>query len=96
MEKFDQVIVDGPPVMGLADAAILGNICAGTLLVIESGETRVATARNALKRLLSARSRVIGALLTKFSSGHGASAYGYGDYAYYNYGGKDQAKLGHR
>jgi capsular exopolysaccharide synthesis family protein len=93
-EKFDQVIVDGPPVMGLADAAILGNICAGTLLVIEAGETRVAIARNGLKRLLAARSRVVGALLTKYASGHGANAYGYGDYTYYAYGGTDQAQLG--
>ena len=93
MEKFDQVIVDGPPIMGLADAAILGNICAGTLLVVEAGETRIAIARNALKRLLNARARVVGALLTKYTAGHGASGFGYGDYAYYEYGGKDTAKL---
>ena len=93
MEKFDQVIVDGPPIMGLADAAILGNICAGTVLVIEAGETRVAVARNALKRLLAARSRVVGAILTKYSAGHGAHGYGYGDYSYYEYGGKAKPKL---
>lgn len=96
MEKFDQVIVDGPPIMGLADAAILGNVCVGTVLVVEAGETRIAIARNALKRLLSARARVVGALLTKYTSAHSASGYGYGDYAYYQYGGKDQAKLTRR
>lgn len=93
MEKFDQVIVDGPPVMGLADATILGNICAGTLLVVRSGETRNPVARNALKRLLASRSRVVGALLTQYQTGHGANAYGYGDYSYYGYGAKETAKL---
>lgn len=93
MEKFDQVIVDGPPVMGLADAAILGNACSGTMLVIESGETRIGLARNALKRLVAARSRVVGALLTKYAASNNAAAYGYGDYGYYAYGAKDQPAL---
>ena len=91
-EKFDQVIIDGPPVMGLADAPILANMSAGTLLVVEAGRTRIAVARNALKRLLSARAHVVGALLTKFSSKHAGSSYGYGAYNYYSYGAKDEPR----
>jgi capsular exopolysaccharide synthesis family protein len=96
-EKFDQLIIDGPPVMGLADAPILGNLADGTLLVVEAGETRITVARNALKRLLAARSHVVGALLTKFSSKHAGYGYGYGAYNYYSYGSKEETKkLGHR
>ena len=96
-EKFDQLIIDGPPVMGLADAPILANICAGTLLVVEAGETRITVARNALKRLLAARGHVVGGLLTKFSSKHAGHSYGYGAYNYYSYGGQeDTKKLGRR
>jgi succinoglycan biosynthesis transport protein ExoP len=91
-EKFDQVIIDGPPVMGLADAPILASMATGTLLVVEAGQTRIAVARNALKRLLAARSHVVGALLTKFSSKHAGSSYGYGAYNYYSYGSQDQPK----
>lgn len=91
-DKFDQVIIDGPPVMGLADAPILGNMAHGTLLVIEAGGTRVAVARHALKRLLAARAHVVGALLTKFSAKHAGHEYGYGGYNYYSYGGKDEQK----
>ena len=36
-ESFDIVIVDGPPVMGLADAPIIASVASGTLLVIEAG-----------------------------------------------------------
>lgn len=86
-EKFDQVIIDGPPVMGLADAPILANLATGTLVVIEAGETRIGLARNALKRLYAARAHVIGALLTKFSAKHAGYGYGYGGYNYYSYGG---------
>jgi capsular exopolysaccharide synthesis family protein len=96
-EKFDQVIIDGPPVMGLADAPILGNLADGTLLVVEAGETRITVARNALKRLLAARAHVVGGLLTKFSSKHAGHGYGYGAYNYYSYGGQEEAKkLGRR
>lgn len=98
-ERFDQVIIDGPPVMGLADAPILGNLANGTLLVVEAGETRITVARNALKRLLAARALVVGGLLTKFSSKHAGYGYGYGygAYNYYSYGGQEAAKrLGRR
>src|SRR5690606_14557529 len=76
--KFDLVIIDGPPVMGLADAPILANIAGGTLLVIEAGTTRNGTAKAALKRLQVARARVVGALLSKFDARKAGHAYGYG------------------
>lgn len=98
-EKFDQVIIDGPPVMGLADAPILANLAHGTLLVVEAGETRIGVAKNALKRLYAARAHVIGALLTKFSAKHAGYGYGYGygGYNYYSYGAQtDTKKLAHR
>lgn len=96
-EKFDQVIIDGPPVMGLADAPILANLAHGTLLVVEAGETRIGVAKNALKRLYAARAHVIGALLTKFSAKHGGYGYGYGGYNYYSYGAQaDTKKLAFR
>ncbi|MGV8921407.1 MAG: GumC family protein [Pseudomonas sp.] len=90
-ERYDQVIIDGPPVLGLADAPILSNSVEGTLLVISSAKTRTSTAQAALKRLISARARVIGALLTKYDSK--AAGYGYGHKydAYYAYG--DKARL---
>ncbi len=83
-EKFDQVIIDGPPVLGIADAPILANAASGTLLVVQAGKTRISTAQVALKRLLSARARVIGALLTQYDAK--ATGYGYGYESYYAYG----------
>ncbi len=81
------LILDGPPVMGLADAPILANLAHGTLLVVQAGETRIAVARNALKRLHAARAHVVGGLLTHFQPEHaGQHGYGYGGYDYYSYG----------
>jgi capsular exopolysaccharide synthesis family protein len=93
--KFDQVIIDGPPVMGLADSPILSNLSSGTLLVIEGGLTRIGTAKEALKRLLGARAHVVGAIITKFDARAAGSGYGYGGdyggYQYYAYGGEASA-----
>jgi len=85
-EKFDMVIVDGPPVLGLADAPLLATACRGTLLVIESGKTRTKAALDAVNRLRASGGHIIGAVLTKFR--HQAHGYGYGySYEPYRYGG---------
>ena len=87
-ERYDQVIIDGPPVLGLADSPILSNAVEGTLLVITSGKTRIATAQQALKRLLAARGRIVGALLTKYDAKAAGYGQGYHYDGYYAYGGK--------
>jgi capsular exopolysaccharide synthesis family protein len=83
---FDMVIVDGPPVLGLADAPLLGAACRGTLMVIESGRTRTKAAVEAANRLKASGSNIVGAVLTKFR--HQSHGYGYGyGYEPYKYGG---------
>jgi capsular exopolysaccharide synthesis family protein len=84
-ERFDLLILDGPPVMGLADAPILANLAHGTLVVIHAGETRVAVIKNAVKRLHAARGHIVGAVLTYFQPQH--AGHEYGGYNYYSYGG---------
>lgn len=94
-ERYDQIILDGPPVMGLADAPVVANITAGTLLVVEAGSTRLGQAKAATKRLHASRARIVGVLLTKFharQAGYGYG-YGYGSYGYYAYGGPAKAAL---
>ena len=81
-DGFDQVIIDAPPVMGLADAPILAN-AAATLLVIQSGKTRIGDAQTALKRLVAVRSHVLGALVTHYDANKAGYGYHYGgDYVY--------------
>ena len=93
-ERYDQVIIDGPPVLGLADSPILSNAVEGTLLVITSGKTRIATAQQALKRLLAARGRIVGALLTKYDAKAAGYGYHYSYDGYYAYGNKPRLTRG--
>ncbi|MCD9047136.1 GumC family protein [Luteimonas sp. MHLX1A] len=83
-EKYDQVIIDGPPVLGIADAPILSNVVSGTLLVVYSGKTRIKTAQSAIKRLAAARAHLIGGLLTHYDAK--VAGYGYDYESYYAYG----------
>jgi succinoglycan biosynthesis transport protein ExoP len=88
LTKYDMVIVDGPPVLGLADAPLLAGACRATLLVVESGRTRTKAALDAITRLKAAGGNIVGAALTKFRARSHGYGYGYGyGYEPYRYGG---------
>lgn len=84
-ETYDHVIIDGPPVLGFADAPMLASRVGGVAFVVESRGTRRAQARGALKRLLIGNCHLLGVVLTKFNTK--TLQYGGYDYAYdYSYG----------
>lgn len=96
-QKYDLVIVDGPPVAGLADAPLLASMVEGTLLIIDAKSTRRGAVKAAIKRLHFARAQLVGAVINKldlttagYSYGYGYG-YGYGDTTYY--GEEEPAKL---
>lgn len=83
--NFDHVVLDGPPVLGFADAPMLAAAVQGVLFVLESRGTRRGQARGALRRLQVGRAHLLGAVLTKFNAK--STSYGGYDYAYdYHYG----------
>lgn len=82
-KQFDHVVVDGPPVLGLADAPLLARSVDGTVFVLEHGRTRATQARLAMNRLASVHARILGAVLTKFDAKSAGYTDGYGyDYRY--------------
>ena len=83
-KRFDYVVIDSPPVLGLADALILADISQATLMVVSANSTRNGAIEAGLKRLQHSRAHIIGTVLTKFEMNK--SGYGY-DYNYsYEYG----------
>jgi polysaccharide biosynthesis transport protein len=90
---YDQVIIDCPPLLGLADVPSIVGLADGVMMVVGAGSTRMGTARASLKRLASARANVLGAVLVKFDAG--AVAYGYGyEYADHRYYGASYGAYG--
>lgn len=80
-ENYDMVIIDGPPILGLADAMILASLATLTVIAVDSSNTRTTTITNALKRLRQSGLSVTGLLLNKVTD---ASDLGYED-DYYSY-----------
>ncbi len=97
-EVFDLVVIDSPPLLGLADAQLLASAASATMFVIASGRQRRGMVKSSLRRLQLTRCQLVGTVLTNFdarSTGYGYGyGYGYGD----GYGVKNrsQAKLAMR
>jgi capsular exopolysaccharide synthesis family protein len=84
--SFDHVIVDSPPVIGLADAPLVASAVEAVIYVVEARSTQAGVVRNALNRLATAHANVLGTVLTKFEARRAHLGYGYG-YGYdYGYG----------
>src|SRR5262249_34597236 len=80
-ERFDVVIIDGPPTLGLADVPLLGAASGHVMFVVESGKTRTRAAIEALNRIEATGAHILGATLTKSTDsgiGYGYKRYGYG------------------
>jgi polysaccharide biosynthesis transport protein len=80
-DRFSHIIIDAPPVLGIADAIVLGNQVGELVFVVEAARTRKANIRASLKRLFVAGVRPLGVILTKASSHDGY--YGYENSYYY-------------
>ena len=81
-DNYDYVIIDSPPVLGLADAPIIGAKADATLLVVEANQLRTPSVRLTIERLRKSGTEIMGVLLTKYS----APAAGYMDSYSYSYG----------
>ena len=80
-ERFDHVIIDCPPVIGLADAPLVAAAAESVVYVVEARSMPAGIVRIALSRLTAAQVNVLGAVLTKFESNRAHLGYGY-EYAY--------------
>jgi succinoglycan biosynthesis transport protein ExoP len=91
-ERFDCVIIDSPPLLGLADAPLIGQAVEATVFVVRAHEVRRSQIRIALARLRGTGAHVVGAVLTHFDESQSYYGYGY-DYGYsYGYGDEGLAK----
>jgi capsular exopolysaccharide synthesis family protein len=83
---FKYIVFDAPPVMGLADAPLIGSAVEGVVFVVEANGTQRGMAQVAVRRLRDSNTQLFGVVLTKFDSRRAFYGYGY-DYGYgYGYG----------
>ncbi|RAK58378.1 capsular biosynthesis protein [Phenylobacterium hankyongense] len=83
--QFDYVILDAPPILGVADARILAAKADRVLYLVQWNKTPLRAAQSAVDILQECGANVAGALLTKVNV-KGQARYGYGDSSdYYGY-----------
>lgn len=92
LERFDHVVIDSPPVMGLADAPLIASRVEGVIYAVESHGIRASLVSTGIGRLVSANAHIIGGVMTKFESKRSTTGYGY-DYGY-GYGRDNPAVTG--
>lgn len=75
--RFDVVIIDGPPVLGLADAPRLAGLADATVFLVEANRTSKEHARIALRRLAEAGATQIGLVMAKYDPARDEGRVGY-------------------
>jgi capsular exopolysaccharide synthesis family protein len=80
---FSQVVIDGPPLLGIADAVVLGNQIQHVVFAVKASSTKKDSIKDAMRRLRNAGIAPMGVVLTHARNEH-SSDYAYE--AYYGYG----------
>ncbi len=78
--SFDYIIIDSPPTLAVADAAILSTIVDGVVLVVAAGEVTTDAAKKAKAQLDGVKANILGVVLNGLASANGEDRY------YYYYG----------
>lgn len=86
--RFDTVILDCPPLLGLSDAPLLANYADGVLFVIDASSFHRGAVKSALRRLALINANLIGVVLNRFTAKSSNDDYSYYAYNYYSYGSK--------
>ena len=82
-QRYDYILIDTPPMASVIDAAIVGGVCDGAILVIEDGMVGYRTAQKVKAQLEKIGSRVLGAVLNKVEMKKG-KYYSYDKYGKYS------------
>lgn len=84
--RYDLVVFDCPPMLGLSDTAAVSTHVDSVLFVTDASRFQRGAVKASLRRLLLVKASVIGVLLTKFNPKSSGSQYAYYGYSYYGYG----------
>lgn len=76
----DAVLVDSPPILSMADAAVMAQAVDGVLLTVEANKTRRGAAQDAVMSLQQVGANVLGVVLTQVPARNSRYYYYYRDY----------------
>lgn len=82
--RYDMILIDSAPVLGLADAPLLSRFVDATVFVIEANGSHVSQIKGSLRRLRAMSANIIGVTLTKYQAVTAGQNYS-AAYRYYTY-----------
>ncbi|MCX7676578.1 MAG: CpsD/CapB family tyrosine-protein kinase, partial [Alteraurantiacibacter sp.] len=86
--RYDVIVIDSSPILGIADAPLLSRFVDAVVLVVEANRANARETRSAIRRLQDVNANIVGAILTKFRALEAGQAYNY-QYRYYTYSKQD-------
>ncbi|MEN9662440.1 MAG: hypothetical protein RL324_1389 [Verrucomicrobiota bacterium] len=91
--RYDRVIFDSPPIIGVSDASVLASAVDGALLLVQHRRNPAAMVERARQILTGLKAPVLGLILNQVPLNAGED-YGYytNNYAYYSEGGKKRPR----
>ncbi|MEE4453949.1 GumC family protein [Novosphingobium resinovorum] len=88
--RYDMVVLDCPPLLGLSDAALLARHADGVLFIIDASSFHRGAVKSAMRRLALVKANILGVVLNRFNPRAGADDYKYYSYNYYSYGSQER------
>lgn len=87
--KYDRILIDSPPVVGLADSLVIGTRVDGVIFLVQARHISRNLIKKAKQRMLETGLKVLGVILNKVDLEREDPAYRYFTQGYYHgYGGK--------
>ena len=75
--NFEVAVLNSPPVLGVADAAVLARYADGVILIVDSVRTSRQSAKRAVQALRSLEAPLLGIVFNRAAQGDSYSGYGY-------------------
>jgi Mrp family chromosome partitioning ATPase len=92
--RYDRILLDSPPIIGVSDASLLAGLADGAILLIQHRRNPVSMVLRAQQIIVSLKTPILGAVLTQVPKGSGED-YGYYTQAYAYYSKGDGEGSGH-
>lgn len=84
--RFDVVVFDCPPMLGLSDTATIATFADAVVLMVDASEFHRGSVKSAIRRLRLIKASLAGVVLSKFDPKTSGNEYSYYGYSYYQYG----------
>jgi polysaccharide biosynthesis transport protein len=88
--RYDRILLDSPPIIGVSDASLLAGAADGAILLIQHRRNPASMVLRAQQTIVALKTPILGAVLTQVPKGSGED-YGYYTQAYSYYSGESSA-----